>query len=549
MTLFKILDGRPSLYVVVVVCLCAITYFYFRSQRAPNGLRRPPGPRGLPLIGNTLQLGPQPQKQLKAWADKYGEIMQVQIGWENWVYLNSPAVVKEIIDKQSAITSSRAPMPVGNDIISGGMRFLFMGYTPTWRKLRAIVHKLLTPKVSDLYRPSQEFEAKQLLFDLLTDSANQEDFYMHVRRYTTSVVLTSTYGRRVPKWESEDVREVYALMKEFSEGTAPGAFLADLIPPLAKIPISLQWWRPRALRYQHRQVKIWTKYWNDLMVKMDTKSAPECFVKHFAETDYKKQDIGEVQAAFVAGTMIEAGSETTSSSLNSLILYLAANPVIQARAHDELDKVVGSSASPTFDHENELPYIRAMVKEILRIRPVTNIGTPHYTTADVTYKDFYIPKGTIVCIHTYALHMDASRYEAPYEFRPERYLNHPLKAGAYASHPDPYARDHFAFGGGRRICPGMHLAENSLFITLAKILWAFKIEPGLNVDGTQQVMDTSDDAYELGVNTLPKPFRARFIPRDERREEVVRDEWQKAKADGFFLGSTKVDVGGMVAAS
>ena len=94
-------------------------------------------------------------------------------------------------------------------------------------------------------------------------------------------------------------------MKEFSEGTAPGAFLADLIPPLANIPVFLQWWRPRGLRYQHRQVKIWTKYWNDLMVKMDTKSAPECFVKHFAETDYKKQDIGEVQAAFVAGTMIE----------------------------------------------------------------------------------------------------------------------------------------------------------------------------------------------------------------------------------------------------
>ncbi|KAH7350668.1 putative O-methylsterigmatocystin oxidoreductase [Rhexocercosporidium sp. MPI-PUGE-AT-0058] len=517
MVLFKLLDIRPSVCALALACFCVIAYLNFRSQRVPRGLRRAPGPRGLPLVGNTLQLGPQPQKQLKAWADKYGEIMQIQIGWENWVYLNSPAVVKEIIDRQSAITSSRAPMPVGNDIISGGMRFLFMGYTPTWRTLRAIVHKLMTPKLSDLYRPSQEFEAKQLIFDLLTDNANQEDFYMHVRRYTTSVALTSTYGRRVPKWESEDVKEVYAVMKEFSEGTAPGAFLADLIPPLAKIPVFLQWWRTRALEYQHRQVRIWMKYWNDLMVKMDTESAPECFVKRFAETDYKKQDIGEVQGAFVAGTMIE---------------------------------VVGPSASPTFDHEDQLPYIRAMVKEILRIRPVTNIGTPHYTTADVTYKDYYIPKGTIVCIHTYALHLDASRYDAPYEFRPERrYLHHPLKAGAYASHPDPYARDHFAFGGGRRICPGMHLAENSLFITLAKILWAFKIEPGLNVDGTQQVMDTSDDAYELGSNTLPKPFKARFIPRDRQRQEVIRDEWQKAKVDGFFLGSTKVNTDGMVVAS
>ncbi|MAD85379.1 MAG: hypothetical protein CL912_20660 [Deltaproteobacteria bacterium] len=248
-------------------------------------------------------------------------------------------------------------------------------------------------------------------------------------------------------------------------------------------------------------------------------------------------------------TVRKAGSETTSSSLNSLILYLAANPMVQERAHAELDKVVGSSSSPTFEHENDLPYIRAMVKEILRIRPVTNIGTPHYTTADVIYRDFYIPKGTIVSIHQYAIHMDATRYEDPYAFKPERYLNHPYKAGAYASHPDPYARDHFDFGGGRRICPGMHLAENSLYITLAKILWAFRIEPGFNPDGSVQVVDTSDDAYELGANTLPKPFKARFVPRDEKRATVVREEWQKAQRDGFFLGATKVDVNGMVTGS
>lgn len=126
--------------------------------------------------------------------------MQVQIGWENWIFLNSPQAVKEILDKQSSVTSGRAPMPVASELISGGMRFLFMSYTPTWRKLRAIVHKLLTPKSSQTFMPSQLFEAKQLVYDILTDNKNQEDFYMHVRRYASSVVLTSTYGRRVPKW-------------------------------------------------------------------------------------------------------------------------------------------------------------------------------------------------------------------------------------------------------------------------------------------------------------------------------------------------------------
>lgn len=219
---------------------------------------------------------------------------------------------------------------------------------------------------------------------------------------------------------------------------------------------------------------------------------------------------------------------------------------MQARAHQELDKVVGDSQSPTFEHEDDLAYIRAMVKEVLRIRPVTNIGTPHYTTADVMYKDYLIPKGTIVSLHQYAIHYDPSLFEDPERFKPERYLNHPLKAGAYSGHADPYARDHFDFGAGRRICPGMHLAENSLFITLAKILWAFKIEPPIGPDGTVQAMDTSDDAYELGVNTLPKHYKVRFIPRDAKREQVTRDEWAQAQRDGFYLGDVKVDVEGMV---
>lgn len=120
------------------------------------------------------------------------------MGYENWVFLNSPEAVKEVLDKQSAITSGRAPMPVASDLISGGMRFLLMGYTSEWRKLRTIVHKLLTPKVSDTFKPSQEFEAKQLIHDLYSDNRDEESFYMHVRRYTTSVVMTSTYGRRVP---------------------------------------------------------------------------------------------------------------------------------------------------------------------------------------------------------------------------------------------------------------------------------------------------------------------------------------------------------------
>jgi cytochrome P450 len=237
--------------------------------------------------------------------------------------------------------------------------------------------------------------------------------------------------------------------------------------------------------------------------------------------------------------MIEAGSETTSSALNSVIKFLAAYPEVQRKAREELLSVVGNDRTPTY--EDNLPYIRAIGKEILRMRPVTNIGTPHRTTENVIYKDMFIPKGTVISLNQYALHYDPSLYEDPETFNPGRYLGHPLKAGVYVAHPDPYQRDHFDFGAGRRICPGMHLAENSLEIVLAKLLWAFEILPP---EGKE--MDLSDEANEDGANTLPKPYRVRFVPRSAGAAEVVRREWRHAQKNGFYLGTTKVDTAGVV---
>lgn len=102
--------------------------------------------------------------------------------------------------------------------------------------------------------------------------------------------------------DCEDVREIYGLMQEFSESATPGAYIADLIPPLARLPASFQWWRASAQKKYKRQEAIWIKYWSTLVDQIAKKTAPECFVKQFAERDYKKQEISETQAAFVAGS-------------------------------------------------------------------------------------------------------------------------------------------------------------------------------------------------------------------------------------------------------
>ncbi|KAH6988326.1 O-methylsterigmatocystin oxidoreductase [Ilyonectria sp. MPI-CAGE-AT-0026] len=529
----------------LLVAVLLVVFYQSTRVRVPKGLRLPPGPVAWPLVGHTFQLPKHPQEKIREWAKEYGEIWQINLVNKRFVMLCTPEAVKEVIDKNSAIASSRIRLPAQSEVVSGGLRTLLMEYGPRWRALRAIIHKLTTPKVSDSMRPSQDFEAKQLVYDILTDNQNQENFYVHCRRYTTSVVMTSTYGKRIATWDNPNIKQVYQIMKELSD-TAPGkGFLVDTLPFLADIPLWMQTWRKKALEYFDRQQVLWTRLYEELKDDMEKGVAPDCFVKQLCETDFEKQNITPLQAAFVSGSMIEAGSETTASALNTCLKYLAAYPRVQQVANEELTRVVGEDCSPDFRDFDDLKYIRAIGKEILRIRPAGSLGIPHLTTGDIVYKDFFIPKGSCVTICQYVVHF-GSNFENPEEFYPDRYMANCKRAGEAVSFADPSQRDHFGFGSGRRICPGLHIAENSLFVTLAKILWAFEIKAPLDANGREEPLDLSFDAFEDGVIVVPKPFKLRFVPRSKHREQVVRSEWDSAKREGFYLGDIKVNENGML---
>ncbi|ORY05703.1 putative O-methylsterigmatocystin oxidoreductase [Clohesyomyces aquaticus] len=538
------------LYLLPILLLSALIFYYTQrsTKRPPKGLISAPGPKGLPLLGNTHQLSNHPHRQIQAWARQFGEVYKIRLGWNDWYMLCSPSSVRDIIDRQSVNSSSRAPMPVANEALSGGMRFLFMEYGEKWRRLRGISHRWLTPKASATFMPSQEFEGKMLVEEVLRGAEEKakeggrgnEKAYQAVRRYTVSVIMTSTYGKRIPEWECEEVREIYGIMNDFSRVAAPGAYLADTIPPLGRLlPKQLQWWRPSLKPLFDRQAKLWMSLWSGLKTQMETGHAPECFVKQVISSDYASHGVSELQAAFLAGSLIEAGSETTSAGINTALLYLSAHPSVLQKAYNELRTVVPASRSPTFADEEKLPYVRAIVKETMRIRPVTNIGTPHYTTAPIIYKNIFIPSGSIVAIQQYAIHYLPSLFPDPETFNPDRYLAFPEKAGFYAA-GGAEQRDHWSFGGGRRVCSGLHLAENSMFIVLAKLIWAFDIGPPVDELGREVGVDLSDEAFEAGGNTVPKPFRARYVVRSEEVRRTILREAEEARRDGYVLRGEKV---------
>jgi cytochrome P450 len=216
--------------------------------------------------------------------------------------------------------------------------------------------------------------------------------------------------------------------------------------------------------------------------------------------------------------------------MNWWMLAMLAYPETQVRAHAELDAVIGRTRLPTFADYPHLPYIRAMVKELLRWKPVAPIITPHRATEDDWYEGMFIPKGAICLANAWHMNRDPEIFGKNTEdFDPARYLD---ASGGLAPGISDLKKDgHFTYGFGSRACVGRHMADNSLFINIAILLWAMKIERKKDASGRFLPLDV-DGWVDVGLVVLagfiayhhvsanherfcrrPVPFEVKIIPR------------------------------------
>lgn len=223
-----------------------------------------------------------------------------------------------------------------------------------------------------------------------------------------------------------------------------------------------------------------------------------------------------LEVAYDIGIIYEAGIDTTNIALEVFTLAAVLHPDFVQTAQRQLDEVVGASRLPTFADKPRLPYIDAVVKEVLRWRPVSAGGIPHAVTQDDEYHGYRIPKGATVIGNHWSIHLDDKIFPEPMRFRPERWLENP----DLPLH---------AFGFGRRVCTGQHVSTNSMFIIIARLLWAFDFHRATDEQG--QILPIDDMAFTSGFNSRPRPFKMCFVARTEKVKDIVAKEWQEANKD------------------
>lgn len=166
-------------------------------------------------------------------------------------------ISKRLFDKRGAKYSSRAPNHIGNDILCPNETHILLApYGEGWRRLRKAAQRSLNGKFVDDTLPTQNAEATRTVYKLLH---GPENYYNHIRRYSTAVILSSVFGQRAPDtFESPKVQALYHAQDQFTAILEPGATPpVDEFPLLKYVPAMFAKWKVRAKNIRAEQQSLY----------------------------------------------------------------------------------------------------------------------------------------------------------------------------------------------------------------------------------------------------------------------------------------------------
>ncbi|PBK80872.1 cytochrome P450 [Armillaria gallica] len=496
------------LLLVTGFTLALTVWFSKRRSKLPL----PPGPPHHWLFGTEVLTGSwvgfeRPWLRYEEMTQKYGPIFSLRRGLTDIIIIigrYEPAL--EIMEKENAILQDRPRSIALQETMCKNMRLLMMKAGERFKKFRRAIQSQLHARVIQTYQPLQVKNAVNLVMDLLDDPSQHID---HAKRYAASVVITLTYGKpSTTSYSDPLVQKILLFAHRFGTVVRPGAYWVDSVPILQYVPgylSQLRKWHEEELAFSRSSVDA---------VKEKISHSEHIIKPNFVQNLLEKNSensMSEDEIAFLSGGLFLAGADTTASAISIMMIAAACFPAAQNKVQGQLDAVVGQGRAPTFTDEASLPFITAFILECYRWRPVSATGFPHRAMKEIVWRGYRIPAGATVIGSHWSIGRSPDVFPEPEKFRLERWLD-----------DSGNLRDDIKsmnFGFGRRVCPGQQLANRSLFITTAFVLWAFRLK---EVDGSP--IDTQ--AFTQTANLHPLPFALDIearIPKDEIKGMLASD--------------------------
>lgn len=378
----------------------------------------------------------------------------LKMGAKTWVFLNNNRVVTEIISKRGNITGERPYLPVASGLVSRHKRTV-LRQTAQWTEGRRVMQRLLNGTALESYGGWQELESVHLLAACL---CRPSKWNSHHLRYSVSVMHQIVFGHRLLK-STPELEDFIHAAQEFV--LSINASVVDFFPWVARMPSIL--WRTHWARMGQAHYNIYLNWWRPIGQAFADGTAPASFTRDILlnrDTGYTGND---EEAMYLSMSIIGAGSDSPKRTLNTFVMAALCYPETILKARKEIDAVCGSQAErlPNILDMASIPYVCAIIKELLRWRPSVLMVPPHELTQDLDFEGYHFPKGTNFLINSIAV---CNECENPEEFEPERWLDEHVKNVVHGL---------WQFGGGRRVCVGYKVAQQGLFVAIARLIYCF----------------------------------------------------------------------------
>ncbi|KAF5379372.1 hypothetical protein D9615_006583 [Tricholomella constricta] len=469
----------------------------------------PPGPRGLPIVGNMFDM--PKDYEWEHWAkhkDLYGPISTVNVLSTRVIIINDLQTAIDLLETKSSIYSNRPTFPFAGEFIGWNRQMILSQYDDRFRLMRKYVKAYIGTKSAIVpHKPVQEIETKYFLARILE---NPSSVIENIRRSAGSIFLKLSHGYTIDTSGPDTLVElVENASKEFHTATLPGEWLIDSIPWMRYLP---KWWPGQHFK------KIGSVFREH---NFEQAIRPVDFVKRQMEKGIEvpsftstmlRQGLNEYEEDVVqwgANSLYGGGTDTTTAALTTFVLAMVLNPDVQKKAQEELDSIIGHGRLPSLDDRSRLPYMEALLNEVHRYHPIGPMGIPHCVTQDDYYNGMLIPKDSIVLVNLWLIAHNPDIYPNPNKFDPGRFYN------TDKPQLDPQT---FVFGFGRRACPGKELANANMFLLMSMMLSVFDITKAKDANGVEI---TPKIEFGSGTVSHAKPFPFVIRPRSADTEALV----------------------------
>ncbi|KAG2121265.1 cytochrome P450 [Suillus clintonianus] len=444
------------------------------------------------------------------WGKKYGDISHVEVLGQHIIVLNSVKTAMEMLDKKSTIYSDHPVLPMCSELVGWNLTLGLLPYGDRFRWYKNF-HRVIGSRAAvDIYNPIEEIETRRFLKRVLM---TPDQLQAHVRHTAGAIILRISHGYEVKENDDPFINLADRAMDQASRSSAPGAFLVDTMPFLARVP---EWFpgagfKRLAREWYETREQMGTAPYQFVKDQIAAGIAPVSFTSNLLEGRVLSAE-GDNLAMWAFASLYAGGADTTVSAIYSLFLAMTLFLDAQKKAQAEIDLVVGPDRLPSFVDRESLPYTEALAKEVLRWNTVIPTAIPHRVTENDIHDGYYIPKGSLVIPNIWFMLNNPQTYADPSQFNPERFL---AKDGKEVE-MDPRT---VCFGFGRRICPALHLADASvwnLWISTAMSLAVFDISKAIEngVEITPELDHSSGTIWYVPPQALKcsiKPRSAKAI--------------------------------------